>query len=164
MMSSTKDFADPVYAYSIRLPVSWKPYSRASRGEPPQRLSLSTPNNNTFIVSVYRLPQTVTSLSEFETIGRDYVDPIVTAYRTSFDVTTFWGDKKENQSVPESMRFWQGTSGIDVYARPTMILSLHAIRYGSDLMVNVVYISGNDSTEEVAAVDAAMNSLSFASP
>jgi hypothetical protein len=162
-MSQTKEFTDPAFAYSIRFRAAWQSHSRTSAEEPLQRLSLSTPNSNIFIVSAYRLPQTVTSHSEFETIGRDYVDAIVNAYRKSFDLTSFMFDKKEDQSDRVSMRLWQGSSCIDVYSRPAMLLSLHAIRYGSDLMVNVVYVSGHDSLEEVRDVDAAMKSLSFAS-
>jgi hypothetical protein len=61
------------------------------------------------------------------------------------------------------MRLWQGTSALHASIAPAMLISLHAIRYGSDFMVNIVYVSGEDSKEEVVAVDAVMNSLSFPS-
>src|SRR4051812_35665706 len=58
------------------------------------------------------------------------------------------------------MRFWQGTSGLHESMAPTAVLSSHTIRYGSNLMVNIVYVSGNDSTQEVRSADALMNSAS----
>jgi len=34
--TGTKEFTDPVYGYSVRLPAAWKPYPRTSSGgEPP---------------------------------------------------------------------------------------------------------------------------------
>jgi hypothetical protein len=160
--TGTKEFTDPVYGYSVRLPAAWKPYPRtSSEGEPPQRLSLSTPRKNTLIVSVYRLPRSVVNHSEFEQIAQSYVDPVVTAYLKSFEITRVLGEKKEDHSDRQNMRFWQGTSALHASIAPAKLLSLHTIRYGSDLMVNIVYVSGNDSIEEVRSVDAVMNSLSF---
>jgi hypothetical protein len=153
-----REFTDPIYGYSIRYPTASKPYLRTtSKAEPPARLTLCTLNKSMLIVSVYRLPQSVTSHSEFELIGRDHVESVVDAYLKSFNLTNL-GDKKEGHSDLRSMRFWQGTSaGIGI------LISLHAIRYGSDFMVNIVYVSGDRSKEEVVAVDAVMNSLSFPS-
>jgi hypothetical protein len=60
-----------------------------------------------------------------------------------------------------SMRFWQGTSGLHAGVVPAMLISLDAIVYGSNCMVNVVYASGRDPLEEVRAVDTIMKSLAF---
>jgi hypothetical protein len=160
-MPATKKFTDTTYGYSVRLPIAWMAGAGTSEAESSERLSMSTPNNNRFIISVYRLPQAVASQSEFEPIGQQHVDPVVSAYVDAFSIVTIMGEKKENKSDQVSMRFWQGTSGIDVYSRPAALLSLHAIRYGSDLMVNIVYLSYNTSLEEVREVDALMDSLSF---
>ena len=96
------------------------------------------------IISVYRLPQSVTNHSEFERIAQDYVDPLVAAYLKSFEITQILGEKKEDQSDRQHMRFWQGTSALHAPIAPAMILSSHTIRYGSNLMINIVYVSGND--------------------
>src|SRR5437868_6825119 len=64
-LTDTNEFTDPIYGYSLNLPTTWKPYPRtSSEAEPPKRLSLSTPNKNTVIVSVYRLPRAITRHSE----------------------------------------------------------------------------------------------------
>jgi hypothetical protein len=161
--TGTKEFRDPVYGYSLRLPSDWKPYPRSSsKGEPTLRLSLSTPRKNTLIVSVYRLPRSVSNNSEFERIAQNYVDPVVATYLKSFEITRILGEKKEDHSDQQSMRFWQGTSGLHASIAPAMVISSHAIRYGSNLMVNIVYVSGNDSIDEVRSVDTLMNSLSIA--
>ena len=158
----TKDFTDPVYGYSVRPPADWKPYPRtSSKGEPLLRLSLSTPRKNTLILSIERLPRSVVNHSEFEQIAQSYVDPVVTAYLKSFEITRILSEKKEDQSDRQSMRFWQGTSALHASLAPAVVLSSHAIRYGSNLMVNIVYVSGDDSTEEARSVDAVMSSLSF---
>ena len=83
--AGTKEFTDSVYGYSLRLPSDWKPYPRrSSKGEPPLRLSLSTPSKNMLIVSVKRLPGPVANHSAFERIARTYVDPVVAAYLKAF--------------------------------------------------------------------------------
>jgi len=159
----TKEFTDPVYGYSVRLPADWKPYPRtSSKGEPAVRLSLATPRKNTLLISVCRLPRSVRNHSEFEEIAKSYVDPVVAAYLKSFEITKILGDKKEDQSDRQSMRFWQGTSALHASIAPAMLISSHTVRYGSNLMVNVVYVSGDDSIDEIKAVDAVMSSLSFA--
>jgi hypothetical protein len=158
--STTLAFTDSRYGYSLRIPTVWKPSDRTVKTEALQRLMLYTPNKNTLIVSVYRLPGAVTRSSDFELIGNTYVDSVVSAYLKAFDITMPVREKKVNKSDAQSMRFWQGTSALHVVAL-AMVLSLHAIKYGSDVMVNIVYISGNNSRQEVRAVDALMDSLSF---
>jgi len=103
----------------------------------------------------------VANHSEFERIAQSYVDPVVAAYLKSFEITKILGEQKEDQSDRQSMKFWQGTSALHASVSPAVVLSSHTIRYGSNLMVNIVYVSGNDSTAEVKSVDALMNSLSF---
>ena len=160
----TKEFTDPVYGYSLLLPAEWKPYPRgSSKGEPPVRLCLSTARKNTLIVSVSRLPRSVTNHSEFDRIAQSYVEPVVAAYLKSFAITKILAEEKEDQSDRKSMRFWQGTSGLHASVAPAILLSSHSIRYGSNLVVNIIYVSGNDSVEEVKSVDALMKSLSFGS-
>src|SRR5215472_3293223 len=114
-----------------------------------------------FTDPVYRLPRSVANHSEFERIAQSYVDPVVAAYLKSFEITKILGEQKEDQSDRQSMKFWQGTSALHASVSPAVVLSSHTIRYGSNLMVNIVYVSGNDSTAEVKSVDALMNSLSF---
>lgn len=157
---ATRVFRDPVYGYSVSLPAGWKPYPRtASPGEPPNRLTLITPGKGILIVSVKRLPQPVTRHSEFEGIGQTHVNRVLDAYLKALNVTSL-GDQKDDKSDATSMRFWQGTSGLRA-SSPAMVLSLHAIPYGSAFMVNIVYVGSGNSKEEIRAVDALMSSLSF---
>lgn len=158
----TKTFTDPVHGYSVQVPASWKPSLRRSMtGEPSKRISLLTPQKNILIVSVSRLTSPVRSRSQFEVVGRKYVDPVVRTYLKAFNMTAL-GDQKEDKSDDRTMRLWQGTSGIHTSGAPAMLISQHAIRYRTDVMVNIVYFAGGmGSREEVAAVDRIMNSLLF---
>jgi hypothetical protein len=160
-MSEVYKFSEPTYGYSLSIPTAWKPYQRAIVSEPPASLAVRTPNDNTLVVSVKLLPRPVTAKAEFEAIGRDFVDAVVKTYQDSFNITRILGIKKDNLSDDRSMRFWHGTSGLKDGVAPAMLLSLHAILYKSNCMVNVVYASPGDSLEEVRAVDAIMKSLTF---
>jgi hypothetical protein len=159
---ATQAFTDSTYGYSIQVPTEWKRHQRTAPAEPPARLVLSTPTNSLLIVSIQRLPQSVTGPSEFESVGQNHVDPVVNAYRTSFGLTRVLGEQKDNQSDSSSLRFWQGTSAIHESMAPGMLISLHAISFGSDFLVNIVYASGTQSADELRAVDAMMRSLAFA--
>jgi hypothetical protein len=159
--TNVHEFSDPSYGYSLSIPTAWRPYQRALASGPPARLSLCTPNNNTLLVSVQLLPRPVADEAEFESVGRDHVDALVKTYLNSFNIPIIFGSKKENHSDHRSMRFWQGTSGLYNGVAPAMLISLHAISYRSNCMVNVVYASGRDSLEEVRTVDAIMKSLTF---
>ena len=158
--SDTQEYTDRIYKYSLRFPASWKPYSRETKwSEPPARLNLITPDKGTIVVSVYRLPRVVVASSQFERIAHDHVDSIVNSYLESFNIPMILGSQKRDYSDERSMRFWQGTSSVI-----GVLVSLHAVRYGSDVMVNVVYISGDkpNQGDEYRAVEAVMSSLSFA--
>ena len=156
--TDTREFNDPIYGYSVRFPASWKPLSRDSKSEPPSRLALYTPDKGILIISVHRLRRAVTVSAKFEQIGHDYVDPVVKVYLESLNITMILGSQKRDHSDDRSMRFWQGTSAVNA-----VLVSLHAIQYGSDFMVNIVYASGNKPNlkDEIRALDALMNSLSF---
>ena len=154
---SMRQLTDSVYGYSLRVPTGWVPHQRTADGEPLQRQCFLTPNQNLIIVSVSRLPQAVRHDSEFERVGNRHVDPVVAAYLRSLKLPKAMGQQKAKHSDVQSMRFWQGTSTL-----VGMVISLHAIRYGSTVMVNVVYVAGRSVAEEVRAVDDVMASLSFA--
>jgi len=152
-------FSDPTYAYSLRLPRDWEPVANLAQGKV-IRLSVVTPARNRFIATIDSLDRRVTRASRFETIAETYVDPIVMRFLRVFKLMD--GPRKvDDHSKPDSMRFWQGTSAFGEETGPAMLLSLHAVRFGSNVMVNLVYMSTHSSKEEVQAVDRIMDSLTF---
>lgn len=155
-------FTDAQYGYSLRVPPSWKPYSAQHPPQTNGRLSVATPSKSSLFVSVSKLPRRITKGTDLAVVGETYVDPVVKAYFKLFDLVSI-ADQKDDWSDAGSMRLWQGTSATHSGIPGTMLLSLHAIRYGSDTMINVVYVSGSDSAAEVRQVDAAMKSLAFVS-
>src|SRR5262245_21447804 len=155
----TRMFTDPVYSYSVRVPSDWRINPEEIDKKRNQRLSLVTPQKNIFLVSIDRLPEAVTSQSEFETIGQSYLDPIIERYVKA--VSLLEGPRNtEDKSDQNSMRFWQGTSTLQA-----ALISLHAVPFGSDVMVNLVYVcyspQGQETLDEVKALDNVMASLSF---
>lgn len=160
--TGTEEFIDAPYGYSVRIPRGWGPAHRASTADQLQRLGVSTPTGNRLFISVRHLGRAITRHAEFERIAHDHVDPVIKQYLTFFKSAQVLGDQKEDKSNADAMKFWQGTSFLNVSMQPGMLLSLHAVRYGSNVMVNVVYVSFTQSQEEVRAVDVLMNSLSLA--
>ena len=160
--SDTDTFTDPIYDYSVRVPRGWKPLTGKTRSDSPQRIALWSPNKNLLIIAVNRLPRPVRGRPEFEAIGQGPVDEIVKGYLGSFGVTAVLGEKKEDHSDDESLRFWQGTSGVRTDNVPVMVLSLHAVRIGSGVLVSIVFVSTTNSSSDVRAVDAVMRSLTLA--
>jgi hypothetical protein len=158
--SETEEFADPLYGYSVQIPAAWTP-QRAASPDAGQRLWVSTPNNSVLMISVERLPRAIAGPADFEPVGQDYVDPIVERCRQSFGLTRVLGEQKRNDSDSRSLRFWQGTSVLDESMASAMFISLHAVPFGSDLMVNIFYATGGESVDEVRAVDALMSSLAL---
>jgi hypothetical protein len=153
-------FTDAQYGYSLRVPPSWKPYAGRQPAQTTARLSLGTPTNSSLLISVSRLPRRITRGTDLAVVGETYVDPIVNAYFKVFDLMSI-ADQKADWSDAGSMRLWQGTSATHSGIPGTVLLSLHAIRYGSDTMINIVYVSGANSALEVRQVDIAMKSLAF---
>jgi hypothetical protein len=154
-VTDSRQFADPQYRYSIRVPVSWIPYRRQDGPEPPSRLALYTPGKNVFTVSVSHLPRAVMrySRAEFERIAQAHVDPVISAYLSSIGLTPA-GRQTNDQSDAGSMRFWQGTSAIQ-----GILVSTHAIPYESAFMINIVYYGGHGLKDEIKEFDAAVRSL-----
>lgn len=155
-------FTDAQYGYSLRVPPAWKPFAGQQPAQTTARLSVATPTKSSLLVSVTRLPRRITKATDLAVVGNTYVDPVLKAYFKLFDLVSL-ADQKDDWSDADSMRLWQGTSATHAGIPGTMLLSLHAIRYGSDTMINIVYVSGSDSAAEVRQVDAAMKSLAFVS-
>jgi hypothetical protein len=157
--SDSQAFSDPTFAYSMHLPRDWRPVTNLAEGKV-VRLSMVTPAGDRFIVTVDRLPERVTRASKFEEVGEQYVTPIVERFMRVFKLMD-GARKTDDRSKADSLRFWEGTSTFGPEVGPTMLLSLHAIRFDSDVMVNLVYVSTHNSTDDVQAVDRIMDSLSF---
>jgi len=160
--SPVPPFTDAQYGYSLRVPPTWKPYTAQHPPQTTGRLSLATPTKSSLLVSVSRLPRRITRTSDLAVVGASYVDPVVKAYFKLFDLVSL-ADQKDDWSDAGSMRLWQGTSATHSGLPGAVLLSLHAIRYGSDTMINIVYVSGANSADEARQVDAAMKSLTFVS-
>ena len=155
-------FTDAQYGYSLRVPPGWKPFTGQQPPQTTARLSVVTPTKSSLLVSVSKLPRRITRATDLALVGNTYVDPVIKAYFKLFDLVSI-ADQKDDWSDPGSMRLWQGTSATHSGLPGAVLLSLHAIRYGSDTMINIVYVSGANSVEEVRQVDAAMKSLAFVS-
>lgn len=168
LCSQTDDdplFTDAKYGYSIRYPATWKREPTASAPGPAATLFLSTPRRNQFVVSVYPLPGRVErySSAKFDQIGHDHVDRVLAAYRGLLKISKVLREQAEDHSNDQAMIFWQGTSALDEKMKDWAIVSTHAIRYGSDFMVNLVFFGSdsNDVVKDGSDMDAVMNSLSF---
>jgi len=159
-----QEFTDAAYGYSVRIPGSWKRLAKTATEDPMQRLGFVTAQKSTVIVSIHRLRQAVTRQSTFESIAEEQVDPVVSSYRQAYGLTTILGEDKQDRSDDQSMRFWQGTSALHQGVAPGVLISLHAIKYGSNTMVNIVYVNGGGAPDEIREIDSVMNSLSFTSP
>jgi hypothetical protein len=166
---ATELFMDAANGYSIRYPATWKREPTASAPGPGVALFLSTPYRNRMVVSIYPLTTRVTRYSSalYEKIGHDHVDTVVSIYRRLLTLTTIMRVQTENKSDDRSMIFWQGTSARDDRLNDWALVSEHVIPYGSNVMINVIFIgsekiSGISLAEDFgAATDWVMNSLSF---
>jgi len=162
--SDIEEFNDAAYGYSVQVPSSWTRLA-STDSEPNERLSLATPLKSTVIVSIKQLERTVTKQSKFESIAEEEVDPIINAYRKTYQLTTIFGEDKQDRSDDASMRFWQGTSAMRGGIVPVALISQHAIKYGSATMINIVYVHGGEGAEEeIKTLDSFMNTLSFTNP
>ena len=153
-------FVDPIYHYSLEFPRTWKTEPPDAAAERTRRVSLLTPHLDRVEVFVSVLPITVKRGASLQTIGEQYVNPVIERYRKGFRLLSGLSDTADH-SDGASMRLWQGTSTLHESGAPAMLLSLHAIKYGSSTMVNVVYVSVHQSQEEVREVDRVMDSLAF---
>jgi hypothetical protein len=153
-------FTDTQYGYSIRIPRGWKPHTAPHPPQTVARLGLVTPLQSSLLVSVSRLPRTITHTTDLATVGETFVEPVVNAYFKIFDLKSV-ADSKADWSNADSMRLWQGTSATHSGIPGAVLLSMHAIRYESNTMINVVYVSGANSSAEAKQVDNTMKSLAF---
>lgn len=160
---ATMLFTDEANGYSIRYPITWKREPIASAPGPAVRLFLSTPGRNYMVVSLYPLPTRVMRYSSalFEKVGHDHVDTVVSIYRNLLKFKQSLREQPEDHSDDRSMIFWQGISALDDRQKPWALVSEHVIRYGSDMMINMIFIGSNDVTRDGADMDRVMNSLSF---
>jgi hypothetical protein len=162
--SDTEEFTDTAYGYSVHVPRSWERLA-ITDSQPDQRVAFVTPLKSSVIVSIKRLERPVTKQSKFESIAEEQVDPIIDAYRQAYDLTTIFGEDKQDRSDDVSMRFWQGTSASRRGDGPIALISLHAIKYGSTTMINIVYTHGGGGGEmEIDTLDSFMNTLAFTNP
>src|SRR3954466_13579986 len=134
-------FTDTQYGYSIRVPRGWTPYTGQHPPQTVARLALVTPLHSSVLVSVSRLPRPITRSTDVATVGDSFVDPLINAYFKVFGLKSV-ADSKDDWSNADSMRLWQGTSATRSGIPGAVLLSMHAIRYGSTAMINVVYVSG----------------------
>lgn len=151
-------FTDPTYGYSVRVPRDWKPMPRSGDESAP-RLTLTSPSKAVLFISVNRLAKAVRGRSEFEAIGESVVDPLVAHMLKTFRATDGGVRKKKDISDAQSLRFWEGTSTLSL-----VMLSLHAVRIGTDSLVNIVYVSRGAPPGEGRIVDAVLASLRFTPP
>jgi hypothetical protein len=166
---ATELFTDAANGYSIRYPATWKREPTASAPGPGVALFLSTPHRNRMVVSLYPLTMPVTRYSSalYEKIGNDYVDTVVSIYRRLLRLATIKRVQAKDKSDDRSMIFWQGTSAFDDRLNDWALVSEHVIPYGSNVMINVIFIgsekiSGINLAEDFgAATDWVMDSLSF---
>ena len=153
------------YGYSIRYPGTWKRELVASAPGPAATLFLSTPRRNQFVISIYPLPARVErySSARFDQIGHDHVDKVLSTYKGLLKIRQILRQQPEDHSNDQAMIFWQGTSALDEKLKDWAIVSTHAIRYGSDFMINLVFFGSdaNDVVKDGSDVDAVMSSLSF---
>ena len=161
--SGTDPFTDDANGYSIRYPATWKREPIESAPGPGVRLFLSTPNHNHMLVSIYPLPTRVARYSSalFDKIGHDHVDTVLSGYRQFLKLNQILREQPGDHSDDQSMIFWQGTSAIDTGMHAWALVSEHVIRYGSNMMINVIYLGSKDVEQEGANVDRVMSSLSF---
>jgi hypothetical protein len=165
---ATELFTDTDYGYSIRYPVTWKRESTAAAPGPGVTLFLSTPYGSRMVVSIYPLPTHVTRYSSalFEKIGNDDVDTVVSIYRRLLRFDKILRVEVEDKSDDRSMIFWQGTSAFDDRLNDWALVSEHVIPYGSNVMINMIFISsekvsGVNIVKDGADLDQVMKSLSF---
>src|SRR5215472_3423770 len=160
----TQVFTDEKYEYSIRYPATWKRMATASAPGPPARLYLSTPHHNQLIVSIYPLPARLDRYSSatFDQIGHDHVDTVLSTYRTLLRLKKILREQPEDHSDDRAMIFWQGTSALDEKMRDWVIVSTHVIRYGSDFIINMVFLGGgSELVKDGKNMDQVMGSISF---
>ena len=111
-----RTFTDPDYAYSLRVPRAWRTNLADANAGRSYHLSLVTPQQNRFFVTVLRLPIFVTRRTPVETVGQTYVDPMLQHYLKSFGLRS--GIRKtDDQSDAQSMRLWQEPVPWPVLAR-----------------------------------------------
>jgi len=166
---TTELFTDAANGYSIRYPATWTREPTASAPGPGVTLFLSTPYRNRMVVSIYPLPTHVTRYTPalYEQIGKDHVDTVVSVYRRLLRLTKILRLQTKDLSNDRSMIFWQGTSAIDDRLNDWALVSEHVIPYGSNVMINVIFIgsekiSGINLAKDFGpATDWVMNSLSF---
>ena len=103
------------------------------------------------------------SSAAFERIGHDHVDTVLSTYYQIVQLNQILRTQYEDQSDDRAMIFWHGTSGFDKQMNDWAIVSKHFVGYGSDFMINLIFIGSDSSdvSDDGAMMDAVMNSLSF---
>ena len=159
----TQVFTDPSLGFTVNYPATWKPQPLETALGPAVRLALTSPRRARLMVSLYPLPSRVQRYSgtTFERIGHDHVDEVTSIYKTLLKLKTTLREQPEDHSTDQAMVFWQGTSALDESMKDWMIVSQHVIRYGSDVMVNLIYVGSKATNGDGASMDAIMNSLAF---
>jgi hypothetical protein len=159
----TQLFTDSSLGFTVTYPAPWKPQPLAKALGPGVRLALTSPRGGRLLVSLYPLPSRVQRYSSqtFTRIGHDHVDTVLSGYRTLLKLKTILREQPEDHSTDQAMVFWQGTSALDGSMKDWAIVSQHVILYGSDVMLNLIYIGSTDTSDDATTMDAIMNSLRF---
>jgi hypothetical protein len=157
--ADSQEFNDPVFGYAVRFPSTWQFRPGSSAADKPLRFSLQTPDQGVVVVTVSRLSRRVTARANFERLAQEFVDPVVTAFLESREITMVLGSRKSNRSNAQGFAFWQGTSAVG-----RVMVSQHSLRFDTDFMVNIFYTSADKPSlkNELLTLDAVMASLVFA--
>lgn len=160
---NTQIFTDERLGYSIHYPRTWKRAATASAPGPAVRLFLVTPHRNRFIVSIYPLPAPLERYSKptLEQIGHDHVDTILSGYMGKLRFKKILRHQAEDHSDDRAMIFWQGTSALDDNMKGWAMVSTHVIRYGSNFIVNMVFLGETEVEKDGKSMDEVMGSISF---
>lgn len=159
-LGDTQIFNDEKYGYSVRYPTTWK----AQRGNTDAvRLMLNTPTGNLFFVGIQHLEQPVTryTTTTWEQIFSKGANLAIDKYFNSLNIKQIIRQEKYDKSDDKSMKVWQGTSAFSEAAKLWAIVSLHAVPYGSNIMVNIAYFGEKDVEKDGKQLDAFMDSLVF---
>jgi hypothetical protein len=159
----TQVFTDPSLGFTVKYPATWKPQPLETALGPAVRLALASPRRGRLMVTIYPLPSRVQRYSgtTFERVAHDHVDTVVSIYKTLLKFKTILREQPEDHSTGDAMIFWQGTSALDASQKDWALVTQHVIPYGSDVMVNLIYVGSKDTSGDGAAMDAIMNSVAF---
>ena len=159
-LGDTQIFTDEKYGYSVRYPSTWK----AQHGDiDAVRFMLNTPNGNLLSVGIQHLERPVTRYTTaiWEQIFLKGANRAIDKYFNLFQLKQILRQEKENRSDDKSMKFWHAMSALSEPVKLWAIVSLHAVPYGSNVMVDIAFFGEQNVEKDGEQVTAIMNSLTF---